>query len=204
MRGPSFVATVAGVLALVGCARGGETSPGFIDADGSSGGIDGGGGDATPVADHDASNVDAHGGSADGAADGTTAPDGGGGADGGTADSASGDTGSTPESGADSGLDPLLVLPDPSGAPCADPGQTQCAGAAICRISSTTGGTCESCTGCGNLHAPCTADVDCDTLFQCYAGYCDSLCQLATPQTCGVPTDCINVGNATTGVCKYP
>jgi hypothetical protein len=80
----------------------------------------------------------------------------------------------------------------------------ECAGVQVCRISSTTGGTCEGCTNCGNLHAACTTDADCDILFQCYDGYCDNFCQLATPQECGVPSDCVNVGNSTTGVCKYP
>ena len=27
---------------------------------------------------------------------------------------------------------------------------------------------------------------------------------LTTPQQCGLPTDCIDVGNATVGMCKYP
>jgi hypothetical protein len=97
------------------------------------------------------------------------------------------------------------VLPGPDGGPCDDPGSiTVCTGSEVCRISSPTGGTCEGCTECGNLHDPCTADTDCDILFQCYLGYCDGFCQLSTPQECGAPSDCINVGNSTTGICKYP
>jgi hypothetical protein len=98
------------------------------------------------------------------------------------------------------GLDPNLVLPAPGGAACTNIGY-QCPNGDMCRIDSTTGGLCEGCTGCSGLKMPCVADVDCDVLFQCYAGLCEPLCSLATPQVCGNPSACTNVGNATTGVC---
>jgi hypothetical protein len=103
-------------------------------------------------------------------------------------------------------LDPRLDLPASGGAPCSPPGSTSvCAGPPqVCRIATASGGRCEGCTKCGNLHAPCDASSDCDILFQCFAGYCDGFCNLTTPQQCGLPTDCIDVGNATVGMCKYP
>jgi hypothetical protein len=193
-----------GAIVGAGCAQGVDIAPRFGPGDAA--GAEEASAEGSPGGGHDASSGDASTSDAsasDAAASDAVASDAV------ATDAASGidapATGSDGATGGDAtGLDPGLVLPDPSGTPCADPGQTQCSGAEICRISSTTGGTCEGCTGCGNLHAPCTADSDCDILFQCYEGYCDSLCQLSTPQTCGVPTDCIQVGNATTGVCKYP
>jgi hypothetical protein len=105
----------------------------------------------------------------------------------------------------DSGLSPLLVPPDPSGAPCAALGTgNDCASGEICRISSTSGGRCEGCSGaCGNPGDPCTASKDCNTLYQCYAGQCRGLCPLGMAAgVCAVGATCIDVGNATTGVCS--
>jgi hypothetical protein len=179
----------------------GSASSGSSGVDTGSGGSDGGSG-ATSSGSGSDSGAARSGGSDSGS--------GSGGSDSGAASSGGSDSGNgsggSDGGGVDaSGLDPSLVLPDPSGAPCADPGSlTECSGSQVCRISSTTGGACEGCTNCGNLHAPCTADADCDILFQCYLGFCDGFCQLSTPQECGAPSDCTNVGNSTTGICKYP
>jgi hypothetical protein len=100
------------------------------------------------------------------------------------------------------GLDPGLAIPDPSGAPCTTPGSlNQCALAEVCRFFTATDGRCESCVACGNLGAFCTASQDCDILFSCYQGRCTNFCHLGTTE-CGAPTDCLNIGNATIGVCR--
>jgi hypothetical protein len=102
-----------------------------------------------------------------------------------------------------SGLDPDLKLPG-AGEACTTPGAGSGAGCPslkVCRISSTTGGRCESCGPCGNLNAACTASSQCDILFQCYKGRCTNFCNLGSME-CGAPADCINVGHATHGVCN--
>jgi hypothetical protein len=71
----------------------------------------------------------------------------------------------------------------------------------VCRIATPSGGRCESCTTCNNLGKPCAVSSDCDILFQCYAGRCTNICPLGT-SFCGAVADCLNVGNATFGVCK--
>jgi hypothetical protein len=104
--------------------------------------------------------------------------------------------------GGPTGLDPLLDLPAPSGAPCSTPGlETRCPALEVCRIDSATGGRCEGCTSCNNLGKPCSQSSDCDILFQCYAGVCANICPLGT-QYCGAVTNCLDVGNATYGVCR--
>lgn len=108
-----------------------------------------------------------------------------------------------PPDASSAGLDPLLSLPDPSGVACGPPGYggpNGCPGSMICRIATTSGGRCEGCTSCGHLNDSCSASADCDILFQCYAGKCTAICNLATPQTCG--GHCIDVGNAGSGVCE--
>jgi len=107
-----------------------------------------------------------------------------------------------PDDSGSGGLDPGLSLPDPSGQPCTLPGsENGCPLTSVCRISSTTGGRCESCTDCGHLHDPCAATADCDIVFECYQGFCTNFCTPGTSE-CGAVADCVNVGNATTGVCK--
>lgn len=99
-------------------------------------------------------------------------------------------------------MDPELGLPDPNGPPCSRPGsENGCPGITVCRIATPDGGRCEGCTNCGNLHSPCTASNECDILFQCYQGFCMGICQLGTYE-CGAIADCVNVGNATEGVCR--
>ena len=106
------------------------------------------------------------------------------------------------DSGGATGLDPLLDIPDPAGAPCSTPGsEVQCPSIEVCRIDSASGGRCEGCTSCNNLGKACSQSSDCDILFQCYAGVCANICPLGT-QYCGAVTDCLDVGNATYGVCR--
>lgn len=110
------------------------------------------------------------------------------------------------DGGGDSGLDPLLVRPDPSGAPCPDPGsQTECADGEVCRIDGTSSGRCQGCTGsvCGQPGDPCASSADCDTLAQCYGGHCRDLCPRGSPDgICPSGATCVNVGNGSTGVCS--
>jgi hypothetical protein len=92
-----------------------------------------------------------------------------------------------------------LKLPS-AGAVCSPPG-TSCPGIEVCRIATKTQGRCEGCTSCGNLHAPCSANTDCDILFQCFKGRCTNICPLGTSY-CGPVEDCVDVGHATHGVCR--
>jgi len=102
-------------------------------------------------------------------------------------------------------LDPDLLLPDPNGQVCSHPGaigSPECPAVdQVCRYFTPTEGRCESCTACGNLNAPCAATNECDILFECYLGRCTNFCTLGTSE-CGAPADCINIGNATRGVCR--
>jgi hypothetical protein len=103
------------------------------------------------------------------------------------------------------GLDPGLSLPPADGAPCTHPGaigSPECpAGDQVCRFFTPTEGRCESCTTCGNLNASCSATNECDILFECYQGRCTNFCTLGTSE-CGAPTDCLDIGAATRGVCR--
>ncbi len=104
------------------------------------------------------------------------------------------------DSGQDSGLSPLLVLPTPGGASC-DPatGSSQCSpGSTTCRISSPNGGTCDAITMGHEGGFPCTLDSDCDDTLQCYNGTCHVLC---TSTPCAGGCACFPVGNATVGLC---
>lgn len=77
-----------------------------------------------------------------------------------------------------------------------------CGLAEICRLKDSATAVCESCVQCGNLHAPCTATDQCDILFTCFMGQCTAMCDFDTPQTCGVPAACTDVGHPTHGVCN--
>ena len=108
------------------------------------------------------------------------------------------------DAGVDAGspLDPDLDLPAAGGVGCSSPGtEIGCPGISVCRIATATSGRCETCTNCGNLNASCSASDECDILFQCFMGRCTNFCHLSTPQECGNPTDCIDVGHVTMGVC---
>jgi hypothetical protein len=164
-----------------------------------------------PSSQGDAGSPNGDGTSSGGASSGgTSGTSSGGTSSGGTDAGAPADSGSDaakpdaapppPDSG---GLDPLLSLPDPSGVDCV-PGlasENGCPNVSVCRISSPSGGRCESCTNCGNLHAACSSGKDCDILFECYAGSCTNFCQLGTYE-CGPIADCLNVGHPTIGVCR--
>jgi hypothetical protein len=76
-----------------------------------------------------------------------------------------------------------------------------CAGVEICRLKDSETAVCESCDTCGNLHASCVATSDCDILFTCFKGRCTAMCDMLTPQTCGNPATCVDVGHGTHGVC---
>ncbi len=70
-----------------------------------------------------------------------------------------------------------------------------------CRLRDSQTAVCESCDACGNLHDPCVTTADCDIIFTCFMGQCTAQCDLSTPQTCGNPAACTNVGHPTHGVC---
>ncbi|HWO22130.1 MAG TPA: hypothetical protein VNO30_25380 [Kofleriaceae bacterium] len=108
-----------------------------------------------------------------------------------------------PGGGGGGGLDPDLEIPDPSGQVCDEPGRMsgECPAGEVCRFYTSTEGRCEGCTACGNLGASCTATDQCDILFECYKGQCTNFCTLNSTE-CGAPTDCINIGHATRGVCR--
>lgn len=99
-------------------------------------------------------------------------------------------------------LDPALDVP-PLCAPTCDliGFGSDCPGIEICRLKDSQTAVCESCEPCGNLHDPCTASSQCDILFTCYLGQCTAMCDFATPQTCGNPAACTDVGHPTHGVC---
>ena len=102
------------------------------------------------------------------------------------------------------GLDPDLVLPNPGGQVCDDPGaigSPECPAIEVCRMFSPTEGRCETCFACGNLGDFCTATDQCDILFECFQGSCTNFCTLGTFE-CGPIEDCIHVGHATRGVCR--
>ncbi len=79
---------------------------------------------------------------------------------------------------------------------------SDCPGIEICRLKDSQTAVCESCAPCGNLHAPCTASSQCDILFTCFMGQCTAMCDKTTPQTCGNPPACTEVGHPTHGVCN--
>ncbi len=108
-----------------------------------------------------------------------------------------------PDAPRETPLDPAVSVPPGDNEPCDTPGAMfECSGIAICRLYSEDSSRCESCEPCGNLHSPCSASSECDILFTCYEGYCTAMCSFETPQTCGRPTDCIDVGHPTHGVCR--
>ena len=99
-------------------------------------------------------------------------------------------------------LDAALEVPPLCAPTCDSIGfGADCPGIEICRLKDSQTAVCESCEPCGNLHDPCTASSQCDILFTCYLGQCTAMCDFATPQTCGVPAACTDVGHPTHGVC---
>jgi hypothetical protein len=99
-------------------------------------------------------------------------------------------------------LDPALSVPPRGSEPCETPGSFgECSGIAVCRLYAAEESRCESCETCGNLNASCSASNECDILFTCYLGRCTAMCSFETPQTCGNPSDCVDVGHPTYGVC---
>lgn len=100
-------------------------------------------------------------------------------------------------------LDPDLDVPAASNPPCTTPGSMggECPSLSVCRHFSAEESRCESCEACGNLNAFCSQSSDCDILFTCFMGRCTAACDFRTPQTCGNPSDCVDVGHPTHGVC---
>ena len=100
-------------------------------------------------------------------------------------------------------LDPQLATPPVCEPTCTSIGfGNDCPLAEYCRLKDSATAVCESCVACGNLHAPCVATEDCDILFTCFMGQCTAQCDLNTPQTCGNPAACTEVGHPTHGVCN--
>jgi hypothetical protein len=148
-----------------------------------------------------ASSTSSSGGSSTSSASSSGASASGGSSSGASSSSASSSSSSSSSSGGAS-LDPDLSLPGAGGTPCTTPGsEGECPGIQVCRIASATGGRCEGCSPCNNLNQPCASSNECDILFQCFRGKCTNICPLGTSY-CGAVADCVNVGNATYGVCK--
>lgn len=114
------------------------------------------------------------------------------------------ETGSETGAGACGGapLNAQLAVPPLCAPTCTSIGSgADCAGITICRLKDTQTAVCESCAPCGNLHALCTQTSECDILFTCFMGQCTAMCDFDTPQTCGNPAACTDVGHPTHGVC---
>jgi hypothetical protein len=108
----------------------------------------------------------------------------------------------------DSGLSPCLALPAADAAPCPMVGlQGSCAIGECLIVSPGPAGRCQNCqaqgTCSGHADAPCTVPEDCDIGWACYCGACTLMCPLSSDVFCG-SSQCINVGNATEGVCYPP
>ena len=106
------------------------------------------------------------------------------------------------DAGADSGaLASGLGLPDPHGKSCKDiGGVSDCPFEKVCRIATPNGGRCDS-FGTSAYGDPCGSSSECDDFNQCFNGTCTFMCRLGS-HDCGKPSDCLDVGNATWGVCK--
>lgn len=150
---------------------------------------DGGPGDGSEIADDD---------TADGAAGDTGVVDAGvDGGDGGARD------GGRPRG--PTGLDPDVVLPDPSAPPCDWPGAS-CGSVRTCRLDSPDGGRCDNCGPqglcSGLIRTFCSQSLDCDLGLQCFRGRCTLFCSLSLggPE-CGKPGLCVNVGHPERGLC---
>jgi hypothetical protein len=99
-------------------------------------------------------------------------------------------------------LDAQLEVPPLCAPTCTSFGfSNDCPALNVCRLKDSATGVCESCQPCGNLEAPCSASSECDILFTCFKGQCTAMCDLTTPQTCGNPAACTDVGHPTHGVC---
>lgn len=113
-------------------------------------------------------------------------------------------TDASPDAPTSTPLDPNLSTPPASNSPCTIPGASfECGPLEICRHFSAEESRCESCDDgtCNGLNQPCASSSECDILFTCYFGRCTGTCDLTTPQVCGNPSDCTNVGHPTHGVC---
>jgi hypothetical protein len=99
-------------------------------------------------------------------------------------------------------LDPQLAVPPMCAPTCTGFGfSNDCGALEVCRLKDSATGVCETCEACGNLNAPCTNTIDCDILFTCFKNQCTAMCSFDTPQTCGNPAACTDVGHPTHGVC---
>lgn len=218
MRPAVLLLPIGLAVAAVACARGQsdyEGKPGvpWVDGDGGGAGSSGSNGFSGGNSGSSGNSGQSSGSSGSGGASGSGGSSGSSGSSGasgnvdaGSKDSGGGgnkDAGPPPVDSGNGGLDPLLSLPDPSGVPCV-PGlasEIGCPALSVCRLSSPSGGRCESCTDCGNLGNSCSSGKDCDILFECYAGKCVNFCLLGS-YNCGPIENCVNVGHPTLGVCK--
>lgn len=99
-------------------------------------------------------------------------------------------------------LDPQLAVPPLCMPTCVSIGfSNDCPAGNICRLEDSATAVCEGCTTCGNLDDPCTASNECDIVFTCFRGQRTAMCDLDTPQTCGNPAACTDVGHPTHGAC---
>ncbi len=111
-------------------------------------------------------------------------------------------TGASADACAGEPLDPQLATPPVCAPTCTGIGfGNDCPLGEYCRLKDSQTAVCETCEGCGNLHAPCAQTIDCDIIFTCFMGQCTAQCDLDTPQTCGNPAACTDVGHPTHGVC---
>jgi hypothetical protein len=170
---------------------GGDLSQGAGDASATTAGDTTGAVTATGDGDGDGTTTGDGDGTATGDGDGTTTGDG----DGTATGDGDGTCGGAP-------LSADLEVPAGCGTTCSAYGfSSDCGSLEICRLKDTTTGVCESCSPCGNLNASCTASSECDILFTCYLNRCTAMCDFTTPQTCGNPSWCLDVGHPTHGVC---
>ena len=114
--------------------------------------------------------------------------------------------GPSPDGAREGGISSLLALPSADAAPCMPVGSEFACTLGMCLIANASAtGRCQTCSlhggNCGgHLHGSCVVAEDCDSLFACYHGECDTMCSLDAGQVCGGAT-CTNVGNAFQGIC---
>ncbi len=99
-------------------------------------------------------------------------------------------------------LDPQLEVPPLCQPACVSIGfSNDCPAGQICRLKDSATSVCENCITCGNSGAACSASNECNILFTCFKGQCALMCDLSTPQVCGNPAACTDVGHPTHGAC---